>query len=161
MSSPEAWAIRDEFQRRSLLKRLQDVPLDKPLTVQIKQGLNRTALQNSFLWGWIYTQLAEKLADAGIVIPCDDGTEHPYTKDVLHEIFKRKFLVIGVVESKGRSLELYRSSTELSTAEFCDFVRDVRQFAWQFWGIQIPEPVGRYRNDWESWLREAESKGAA
>ena len=157
----EAWAVRDEWQRRALIEHVQSLTLDKPVTVEIKQGVNRTKLQNSFLWGWIYTRLEAVLAEAGIVIPCDDGTEHPYTKDVLHEIFKRKFLVVGVVESKGRSLELYRSTTELTTAEFCDFVRSVRQFAWQFWEIQIPEPVGRFSADWQSWLDEAKSKGAA
>lgn len=157
----EAWAVRDEWQRRALIEHMQSLTLDKPVTVEIKQGVNRTKLQNSFLWGWIYARLEAALAEAGIVIPCDDGTEHPYTKDVLHEIFKRKFLILGVIESKGRSLELYRSTTELTTAEFCDFVRSVRQFAWQFWEIQIPAPVGRFRSDWQSWLVEAGPKGAA
>jgi hypothetical protein len=125
---------------------------DSPLSIEIKPyKRNRSVLANAFLWGWVYDQIATKLGDAGLVIHCDDGTEHPYTAEILHEIFKQKFLAIGSIEAKGRSLTLYKSTTKLTKPEFSEFIEDVRGFVYQFWEITVQDPREGY---WETILQE-------
>lgn len=150
------WILNDDSNRQALMNHIRGLDLSKPKAVKIEDKLpTRTQLQNRYLWGWIYASIESQLEAGGIVIQCDDGREVPYTKEILHEIFKRKFLVIGVLEAKGKSLELYRSTTELKTIEFCEFVRKVEQFAHQFWKITIPQPVGQQLKQWQEWAAEA------
>lgn len=143
----EYWVIRTDDQKAAAVSHLACLQPDESAPVAIKvepYKKKRSDLQNRFLWGWVYEQIRSQLEAAGIVINCDDGTEHPYTKEVLHEIFKTKFLAIGSIEAKGRSLTLYKSTTELNTAQFSEFVEQVRRFVWQFWSIQVQEPVSGY-----------------
>jgi len=150
----EFWVIRTDDQKAAAVSHLACLQPsnDSPVAVKVEPyKKKRSNLQNAFLWGWIYAQIESQLADAGIVINCDDGTEHPYTKDVLHEIFKQKFLAIGCIEAKGRSLPLFKSTTELNKAQFSEFVERVRQFVYQFWGITVHDPVDRY---WQQIARE-------
>lgn len=156
MQSGEFWILTENAQKQHLVQHIMGLDLSKPKAVKIEDKLpTRTQLQNRYLWGWIYSNIDGQLEAAGIVIQCDDGREVPYTKDILHEIFKRKFLVIGVLEAKGKSLELYRSTTELSTVEFCDYVRKVEQFVWQFWQITVPQAAGQNLKQWQQWAEEA------
>ena len=163
--SADAWIIRNDANRRFLMEHLQKQDLDKPLTVEINEGEQRTKLQNAFLNGWIYRQGAQLLEDAGIVIDCDDGTEHPYTRDVIHEIMRRKYLTIGELKAKGRTLPIIQSTAELTTGQFCEYVDNVRGFFWQFWRVQIPDPPGRFKAQWEEWrdiaAKEQKEKGRA
>lgn len=127
-----------------------------PICVKVEPKVpKRSLLQNAYLWGWIYANIESQLDAGGIVIHCDNGQEVPYTKEILHEIFKRKYLVVGVIESKGKSLEIYRSSTELSTIEFCEFVRNIEKFVYQFWQITVPQPMGQQLKQWQQWADEA------
>jgi hypothetical protein len=156
LTQGEFWIIENEKQLGAVVEFLQQTKFDGgPICVKIEKSLPaRTELQNRFLWGWVYYHIEKNLEDGGIVIKCDDDSEMPYTKDVLHEIFKRKFLIKQVIESKGRSIEIFRSTTELSTKEFCDFVKKVEEFIFQFWKITIPKPTGAMLKIWTKWLNE-------
>lgn len=137
----ELWVLKPDTQK-NLISWLSRVDLSKPLTVRITDKKpTRTELQNRYLFGWVYAQLGKALADAGIGITTAEGM-HPWTKDLLHETMRTKFLVKGEVVSKksGRSILIYHSSTNLSTTQFGEFCKNVRDFAWEFWGVQIPEP---------------------
>ena len=124
--SGEFWVVRTDYQKNNAIKALADIVPNQetPMAVKVEEYKpKRSELQNRFLWGWIYKHLADSLESAGIVIHCDDGTEHPYTKDVLHEIFKIKYLGKASFEAKGKSLTLYYSSTELGKKQLvqsCD-----------------------------------------
>lgn len=146
--SGEFWVIRNDSQKAAAISHLACLQPDESSPVAIKvepYKRKRSSLQNAFLWGWIYAEIVRHLADAGIVLNCDDG-EHPYTADILHEIFKQKFLAIGCLEAKGRSLTLYKSTTDLNTAQFSEFVENVRGFVYQFWNITVADPVsGHYQ----------------
>lgn len=115
--------------------------------------VKRTELQNKYLWGWLYRNIEKQLEDAGIVIIDDVGQEHPYTADLLHEIFKERFLCYGeIVRTNPKTGErkvrtLCYSTTELvkhaKTEEqeqrcFSAYVNKIKQFVWQVWEIQIP-----------------------
>lgn len=146
----DLWILNGET-RKAFLAHIQSVDLSEPLKVILTdKKARRSELQNRYLFGWVYTQLFQMLADAGIVINTADS-EVPWTKDLLHEVMKTKFLMIGAVESRGgNTIPIYKSSTKLSRAEFSEFVQNIKNLAYQFWGIDIPEPPAKsiYR-EWE------------
>lgn len=158
MSTPSGdfWIITDESQRQHLMNHIKAMEIGKGKMVQVKDKLpTRSQLQNRFYFGWVLASIESQLEAGGIVINCDDGREVPYTKEILHEIFKRKFLVVGVLEAKGKSLELYESTTKLNTKRFCEFVEKVQKFVFQFWQITVPPPIGFELVQWQQWAEEA------
>jgi len=77
----------------------------------------RTAKQNKRYWGkGVLAQIAEQAAPGGRL----------YAAETWHEQFKRKF--IGVIELPDGSV-VGKSSTDLNTAEFCEFCDKVEAYA--------------------------------
>lgn len=84
------------------------------LTVSLRK---RTAKQNKRYWGrGVLAQIAEQATVNG----------RRFSAEVWHEFMKRKF--IGVVELPDGSV-VGKSSTDLTTAEFCNFCDAVEAFA--------------------------------
>ncbi|MEW5248898.1 recombination protein NinB [Microbulbifer sp. 2201CG32-9] len=152
MIEGEFWVVRTPVQKANALDHLNRLKPDseKPMAVRVEPfRATRSTLQNRFLWGWVYAEIARQLDEAGIVIPCDDGREHPYTKELLHEIFKQKFLAIGSIEAKGKSITLYGSTTKLTKKKFSEYLEDVRRFVFDFWHITVTDPyAGEYKAIW-------------
>lgn len=113
----------------------------------------RNDLQNRYLWGWLYLNIEQQLDAGGIVITDDAGREYPYTKDLLHEMFKEMFLCYGEivrtnpVTGERRTRKLCYSTTELvkhAKSEeqekrcFSVYVNCIKRFVWDYWQIQIP-----------------------
>lgn len=64
-----------------------------------------------------------------------------YTPDEVHAILKSKFLKVEKVnENTGVVYEYIKSTTELSTVEYMDYLEDVRRFGSEEFGIYLPEP---------------------
>lgn len=114
----------------------------------------RSDQANRYLWGWLYRLIEKALSDAGIVIQADDGSEYPYTKDLLHEMFKEMFLCRATIKRGDRERKLCWSTTELAKTSkayengderpsFAWYAQQIRQFASQYWHIEIPEPPAR------------------
>lgn len=77
----------------------------------------RSKLQNRRYWGrGVLAQIAEQATVGGRL----------YDAESWHEMFKRKF--IGVIELPDGSV-VGKSSTELTTAEFCQFCDEVEAYA--------------------------------
>ena len=137
------WIIRSEDNLKNAIDALSRVDVNDKKPWAMKVGpykAKRTDLQNRYLWGWVYKQIEDKLADGGISIKCEDAREVPYTKDILHEIFKGKFLILEVIETRKSSLTLYKSTKDLETDEFSAYCTAIKSFVWSFWKIQVPEP---------------------
>ncbi len=139
----DLWVLT-EATRKDLARHIMSVSLDQPLTVVISEKMaKRSELQNKYLFGWIYRQLSSSLQDAGICIRTNGG-DIPWTKDTLHEVFKVKFLLESAIESRGgKTLHIYRSTTQLNKKEFSEFVQNVKNLSRDFWGIDIPEPPAK------------------
>lgn len=145
--------VRNDASRETALEDIRKREIGKKgFYVQIKEGaLNRSTLQNAYLWGWVYVQIVDQLDSAGHVIPTKDG-EHPYTKDILHEIFRTKFLQVGEIEAtNGKTLPIYKSTTKLTKAEFSEYVDNVQKFAYQFWRVTVPVPN---RGQWHDYYQQ-------
>jgi hypothetical protein len=106
---------------------------------------SRSDLQNRYLNGWIYKELSKALDDAGIVIPCDDGTEIPYTRDILHDhTMAVRFRVVKSWTVKGSTYYEFESTAKMSKKRFRDYIDEVVNFSKQYWGVDIPQPQDNY-----------------
>lgn len=148
-----------------------DVDEDHPWSIEVMPyELKRSLLQNSYLWGWLYRYIADKLEEAGIVIPLEDGREYPYNADMLHEIFKDKFLCYDEITVMVKhsfipfkkvpvTRKLCYSTTQLlmkpkpgdEQRGFKFYVDSIKQFAYQVWGLQVPPT---FNNDFRSLERD-------
>jgi hypothetical protein len=90
-----------------------------------KKKKHRSVQQNRYYW-LIVTMLSDHTG---------------FTKDELHAILKSKFLrTEKASEQSGLIYEYIKSTTELTTVEYMDYLESVRQFAVEEFDIQLPEP---------------------
>lgn len=80
----------------------------------------RSDNQNRYLWGVVYKILGEELG---------------YLPEEIHDAMKLKFLIVH-----GNKIATLKSTTELSTKEFEEYVFNIRQWASMELQINIPEP---------------------
>lgn len=75
----------------------------------------RTSQQNRYLWGAIYPMVAQETGEDDL--------------DRLHELFKGMFLTTGIPEvnvgDKKHRVRMTKSTTQLSTKDFSEFVRKI------------------------------------
>lgn len=109
----QAWAAIKNQLYPFLAESLQN---DSVWVLEVKKR-KRTAKQNRRYWG--NGVLAQIAAQA-----CVNGKL--YSAEVWHEQFKRQF--IGVIELPSGEV-IGQSSTELTTAEFCEFCDKVEAYA--------------------------------
>jgi len=85
----------------------------------------RTEQQNRYYWGAYLPKIAEETG------------EKDFNK--LHELFKGKFLTMGIVEVLGEKVRMKKSTTELSISEFCQYIIDIEALT----GVSAP-PTENY-----------------
>jgi len=97
-----------------------------------KAKKKRSNPQNSFLWGCCYP----------IVQNCLKETGNNFTIDNVHDLLKMKFLKESVLvnEETGECIERIKSTTELSTTDFCLYVSEIQKFTEEWFGVLIPHP---------------------
>lgn len=97
-----------------------------------KPTKKRSNPQNAFYYGVVIPIVNNALREAGTVLTLDDT----------HEILKLKFLkeTISVNEETGEMLERIKSTTELTTGQFCDFIKQIQIFAAEYFGVIVPDP---------------------
>lgn len=124
------WKISCSPSLKSELEKLSDgyyiINIDKQKKVRSPQ-------QNAFYWGVFLPAL----------------TDTGYTADELHELFKKKFLAKRKVLTKlGRKvIWKYKSTTELSTVEFEEYLQKIRDFVRPF-GYILPFPHDNFLYDY-------------
>jgi len=85
---------------------------------------SRTNEQNRYLWGVVYKYISEEIG---------------YEPEQVHELMKFKFLKIEILV-KGNPETVIRSTTDLSTEEFNQYVERIVRWAAEFLSVSIPEP---------------------
>jgi hypothetical protein len=97
-----------------------------------KPKKKRSNPQNAFYYGVVIPIVQNCLRDAGYIM----------NNDATHDLIKLKFLkeVILTNEETGEVLERVKSTTELSTSQFMDFISEIRIFTIEYFGADIPEP---------------------
>jgi hypothetical protein len=92
----------------------------------------RSVQQNSYYWGVVIPIMQNTMLDIGNVMDFED----------VHLLLRAKFLreILAVDENTGEVCERVKSTTELSTTEFMDYINKVRMWAIEFFEVEIPEP---------------------
>lgn len=86
-----------------------------------KRRKKRSKSQNSYLWGKVYSIIAEH-----------SGYDNP---EEVHEAMKRMFLTVH----RDNLPDTVCSTTDLSTAEFSEYVDSIKRWASNFLGVYIPD----------------------
>lgn len=105
----------------------------------------RTLSANSLYWIWM-DHIAKHLAEKGIKITLfdDDGNEsgiRGFQKEDAHDLCRSQFLGFErKIISKTRVKNL-KSTRLLNSAEFCHYMTQVRQWAYDVLKLNLPDPV--------------------
>jgi hypothetical protein len=109
---------------------LYNLPDGRYLT-KIESVKKRSLPQNKFYWSVCVELVYEGLRSAGF-----DAVRN---KDDAHEIMKSLFLKIKE-EKNGIKIERVRSTTELKTVEFMEYLQHISTWAFDYLSVTIPEP---------------------
>jgi len=97
----------------------------------------RSSDQNRYYWGVVLPMLAGAFQDAGNAISPDS----PDDLQNLHDFLKQRFLPPRILaDRRGEGHELPPSTAALSTAQFAEYTDQVRQFAVEYFFLNIPDP---------------------
>ena len=97
------------------------------ISIEVTKWKNkRTLNQNSYYWSVLTT-----ISTIG------------HSSEELHEIFKRLFITPKFVLYRGREIKMPKSTTDLSTEEFREYIERIRAEAGQM-GIIIQSPDEYY-----------------
>lgn len=114
---------------RDLFKALQD---GRHL-LEISKKNKRTLSQNDYYWLIMTEYIQPALYDL--------GWRDIKSKDDAHDFCRALFLKVKVVnEVTGDERTRIKSTTELSTVEFNEYLEEIWQWSAEFLGINVPEP---------------------
>lgn len=112
--------------RKKLAKELKGSFAGMSIEILIHRKKKHRSVQQNRTY-WLYcTMLSE---------------ETGFTKDEIHAVLKQKFLKTEKVhEDSGQVFEYVRSTSELSTVEFMDYIAQIQQFAAEDLNVVLPDP---------------------
>lgn len=105
----------------------------KQIVIKIEKAKKkRSNPQNAYMWGIVIPIMQQALKEAG----------HLMTNDDVHELLKLRFLkeTILINEQTGECVERIKSTTELSTSQMMDYFSEIKQFAAEYFGVDMPDP---------------------
>jgi hypothetical protein len=110
---------------------LKDFKGSDVLITVSKKFKRRSVNQNSYYWGVVVTEIRDRLNELG----------HNVTLDLTHEMLKARFNVQeSVNESTGEVFSFPKSTTEMNTEAFCEYIDKIIIFAKQSLDIDILYP---------------------
>jgi hypothetical protein len=110
---------------------LKDFKGSDVLITVSKKFKRRSVNQNSYYWGVVVTEIRDRLNELG----------HNVTLDLTHEMLKARFNIQeSVNESTGEVFKFPKSTTEMNTEEFCEYIDKIIIFAKQSLDIDILYP---------------------
>lgn len=89
--------------------------------------MTRSQKQNSLYWKWI-SHLADEIG---------------YTKDQMHDIMRDQHLGYRTTEAKNKTIEVLRSTTELSVEEMKEYLNAIDMMSAEY-GIMLERPEDLY-----------------
>jgi len=104
-------------------------------------GKKRSTLQNSYWWGIIINMIQAEFKRRGT----------PASAEAVHYFVMSKSAITQrtvVNMETGEILEtMTRSSTELTTIEFCEMIADVQRWAAEVLDLYLPDPIAEFREE--------------
>jgi hypothetical protein len=118
--------------RELYLQELSTLQEDKEYTIVIRvKRKPRSNGQNKYYWGVVVPLILRGLKDAGFDI---------HSKDDAHDIIKLKFLKTNIENISGEFMVSFKSTKEMSTSEFKDFIEHLQIWASEYLNVYIPSP---------------------
>lgn len=114
------------------IKYVSTLPDGEYILTLEKQKKKRSINQNRYYFGVVLPILLHHFRQIGF--------NNIQTHEQVHEILKFKFLKESIVNDDGTFLERIKSTTELSTSEFMDYVAEIQQWAAEQFDLDIPDP---------------------
>ena len=112
---------------------VQNLSEGKEYTLILKSKKKQRSIpQNRYYFGVVVPIVFHALRDAGF--------NEIKTKEDAHDILKLKFLKTTINSESGEFIERIKSTTELSTSQFMDFIAELQIWASEFLGVNIPSP---------------------
>jgi hypothetical protein len=114
------------------LQELSTLQEDKEYTIVIRvKRKPRSNGQNRYYWGVVVPLVLRGLKHAGFNV---------HSKEDAHDIIKFKFLKINIENDSGEFMESFKSTKEMSTSEFKDFIEHLQIWASEYLNVYIPSP---------------------
>ena len=103
----------------------------KDVTLTIERSTKRTSQQNRYYWGGVIPIIQYGMQEVGVKM----------SHEQVHELLKFKFLIQDVVTEDGEILmQTIGSTTKLNTIKFNEYIESIREWAWEYLSIEVPEP---------------------
>lgn len=98
---------------------------------------SRSNKQNAYYWGCVINYVAQGLGDMGFEsrLLTPENVHH-----MLRDMFLKDDIGIEQGEHAGEFVTMVRSTTDLSTTEFMDYIEEIQRWAAEFLGVVIPDP---------------------
>lgn len=101
-----------------------------------KKRKSRSTFQNAYYWGVVVPIVATELNRLG----------HEVDTDTTHEFLKVRFCYTETVnEETGEVLKVPKSTAQMTTGEFMDYLAAIQRFANEWFGVEIPDPNEQVR----------------
>ena len=108
------------------------------ISIKIKKyRKQRSNKQNSYYHSCVIPFVKDGLINMGFEarLLSNENVHH-----LLREKFLKEDLSVSDGEHSGEFVTVVKSTTELTTTEFMDYIADIQQWAAEFLGIYIPDP---------------------
>ena len=116
--------VRTDADRKAMVAAIQATELSRPFVLEWKPLVKKRSIgQNNLYW----KQLACLSQETG------------HTKEELHEYFSLRYLPWFTSEVMGRDISMRKSTKNLTTSEFSDYLDQINQEALSL-GIFLPSP---------------------
>jgi len=100
------------------------------ITIQRKKK-TRSTQQNRYYWSCVVYIVRDCLRDVG----------HRLTIEETHLLLRTKFLSVPLLlNDSGEFIEHIKSTTELSTIDFSNYISDICSWVYEMFNVNIPEP---------------------
>lgn len=120
------------FRSKDFRKEVVQAFPEKDLLIKVERKKKKRSIQqNSYYWGVVIKLMTQFFKGEGIV----------KNEDETHQILTYKFLkVVCAITDDGEVVERVKSTTELSTVEFEEYILNIRVWVSDFFNVDIPEP---------------------
>jgi len=119
--------------RNGFDKDVQDIQNGKWILTLKKYQKSRTTAQNSYYHAVVVPSVRDGLIDLGFA-------KHSLSLETVHEMLKQKFLQEDMANEDGVYISITKSTTELSTTDFMNYIDEIQRWANEFLNIVIPNP---------------------
>lgn len=118
--------------RKSFDDYINNLP-DKDILLTIEKKIKkRSNHQNAYYYGVVL-----KIVRQGLI---DQGFDNFRNDESVHELLKYRFLKVDESNPDGLFVERIKSTTELSTSQFMDYIAEIQRWGSEFLNTYIPDP---------------------